>query len=322
MSDDSPVRTLVAPMAERPVVLDEEPFRVDRARVLAKMAAAGRPSPRWRAYIPLTAAAAVALALPAWWSLARRDRTEVAVLSGSAVRVESATGEATTLQTAGAFSSPGALETGEGSRAALRTEDGLAIELAADTRVSLGALRTQEGRLDLRRGSVRCTVAHRPASRPFEVVTPEVTVVDLGTIFSVSVDPATQAATVSVEEGEVLLKHRDGETRLEAPGTWSSALQVVAVAAPAASAPPSAQADLAPSPPSLEKQEPKVRRPTSPAGTLRDESRLLRLGLAAERQGHTTEAIARFEELLAHYPQSPLAPDARNALGRVKKGAP
>jgi outer membrane protein assembly factor BamD (BamD/ComL family) len=44
--------------------------------------------------------------------------------------------------------------------------------------------------------------------------------------------------------------------------------------------------------------------------------------LAAERQGHAAEAISFFEELLARYPKSPLAPDAREALRRVKQNSP
>jgi TolA-binding protein len=61
---------------------------------------------------------------------------------------------------------------------------------------------------------------------------------------------------------------------------------------------------------------------TPPASTLDEESRLLRLGLAAERQGHGAEAISFFEQLLSRYPRSPLAPDAREALLRVKQSAP
>jgi TolA-binding protein len=54
------------------------------------------------------------------------------------------------------------------------------------------------------------------------------------------------------------------------------------------------------------------------AGTLDEETRLLRSGLAAERSGDLAGAAASFEQLLSRHPQSPLAPEARAALARVK----
>jgi hypothetical protein len=63
------------------------------------------------------------------------------------------------------------------------------------------------------------------------------------------------------------------------------------------------------------------RGPEVPAGTLDEEARLLRAGLAAERGGHPAEAIAAFRELLTKHPRSPLASDARDALARVEAGA-
>jgi TolA-binding protein len=67
---------------------------------------------------------------------------------------------------------------------------------------------------------------------------------------------------------------------------------------------------------------PSIRRaPESPGpsqGTLDEETRLLRSGLAAERNGDLGGAAAAFEQLLSRYPQSPLVPDARTALRRVK----
>jgi hypothetical protein len=57
-----------------------------------------------------------------------------------------------------------------------------------------------------------------------------------------------------------------------------------------------------------------------PPGTLERESQLLRLGLAAERQGRSGDAITALARLLRDYPQSPLAPDARAALSRLEAG--
>jgi hypothetical protein len=335
MSDEAPVRALLAPMIEREVDLAGDRFRVDRARVLARMAAAGAPRRRWSASVAaLAAAAALLLAVTAaGWLRPARDELGVSIPTGSTVHFQPATGEGQTLVGTRAVPPAGVLETGADSRAQITTSDGLAIDLESDTRVALGALRAREGRLDLQRGAVRCKVAHRPASRPFLVVAPGVAVVDLGTVFTVRIDAATQATSVSVEEGEVLVKHRGGETRVSAPGTWSGLEAPVPsppAAPPASSALPIASESLppsAPAPPPAERREHAPARPTSPrkatpAPTLGDESRLLRLGLAAERQGHAQEAISIFEQFLSRYPNSPLSPDARDALRRVRQSAP
>jgi hypothetical protein len=332
MIDDASARALLAPMIEREVDLEGEAFRVDRARVLARMASAGVERTRWPAYAGvLVAAAAVVLAVAIGWSSRRaRDTIEVSVPPGSAVHFQSTTGEGETLVGSRLVPSLGALETGAGSRAQVITSDGLAIELQNDTRVSLEALRTPESRLDLRRGGIRCTVAHRPASHPFHVVAADVTVIDLGTVFTVRIDDTTHATSVSVEEGEVLVKHRSGETRVKAPGTWSNVEPSVALPSPPPPAPPLASA----SPPASSRVTPPAEKhelgtgraapppKALPAATLGEESRLLRLGLAAERKGHAEEAVSLLEQFLSRYPNSPLAPDARDALRRVKQSAP
>jgi ferric-dicitrate binding protein FerR (iron transport regulator) len=332
MSDDVSIRAVLAPMIEREVDFQGEPFRVNRAAVLARMASAGVQRRRWPAYVDvLAAAAAVLLAVASWRLQHAREGLEVSVPSGSAVQLQNATGEGRTLVGKVFIPSGGALETGAGSGAQVTTSDGLAIELQSDTRVSLAALRARESRLDLRRGAVRCRVAHRSSSHPFQVVAPDVTIVDLGTVFTVSIDETTGATSVSVEEGEVLVKHGSEETRVTAPGTWSS------VEPPAASPPAPPLTSASPAPvehglPQAEKHE-RGSWPTPPPSTalsptplppttLSEESRLLRVGLAAERQGHTAEAISLFEQFLSRYPKSPLAPDARDALRRVRQSAP
>jgi ferric-dicitrate binding protein FerR (iron transport regulator) len=331
MRDDGSIRALLAPMIGREVDLDGEPFRVDRTRVLARMASAGVERRRWPAtVVVLAAAAAVLLAVTtAEWSRRASDRLGVSIATGSAVHFQSATGQNLTLTGTHVIPYSGVLETGAGSRAQVSTSDGVAIELQGDTRVSLDALHAQESRLDLRRGAVRCAVAHRPASHPFLVVAPDVTVVDLGTVFSVRIDETTRATSVSVEEGEVLVKHRSGETRVKAPGAWSS-VESPALSPPAASSAAAVLPSPSTSPPNSPPADKHQRAPgraspppkTTPAATLDEESRLLRLGLAAERQGHADEATSIFEQFLSRYPNSPLAPDARDALLRVKQGAP
>lgn len=330
--DDTSVRALLAPMIEREVDFQGEPFQVDRAAVLARMASASEVRRR-PAHVGVLAAAAVLLALcSAWWfqrareTLRAGETLQVSIPRGSTVHIQGLGGEGQTLTESGFIPFRGALETGAGSRAQLRTADGVAIELRGDTSVSLEALDRRESRLDLRHGAVRCAVAHRPASHPFEVVAPGVTVVDLGTLFTVQIDETTHATSVTVEEGEVLVKDRSGETRVRAPGSWSS-VEPPAASPPLPVTPPAGSASPPPSahgPAPAEAQEPRRARgaplqEASPGGTLDEESRLLRRGLAAERHGQAAEAIALFERFLSSYPSSPLAPDARDALRRVRQ---
>jgi TolA-binding protein len=57
------------------------------------------------------------------------------------------------------------------------------------------------------------------------------------------------------------------------------------------------------------------------AGTLDEENRLFEAGISAERRGDVHGAGSFFEQLLSHYPGSPLAADAQRALARMKRGS-
>ena len=300
------VDELVAPMAGRAVDLQGDRFRVDRGRVLARMAAASRPERRpRRPLIAWSAAAAfVGLAFGGWfWRLHRAaaPSLEVTIVAGNVSR-DPLTDE---------------LQTGLASEARVRAADGLAIDVRASSHVALRDLGSTTSRLGLLGGSVRCSVPRRTAAHAFEVVTPDATIIDLGTVFTVSVEGPRKSTRVTVEEGEVLIHGASGATHLAAPGSWSSADEVAPT--PAAVPAPAAAPVPAPSPPSDHARlstAPKLR----PAGTLELEAQLLRSGLAAERQGHAAAAIADFSRLLREYPRSPLAPDARAALTRVEAG--
>jgi TolA-binding protein len=159
---------------------------------------------------------------------------------------------------------------------------------------------------------VRCVIPHQPG-RTFSVVTNAARVVDIGTIFSVSVEQtdAGPKTVVHVEEGEVLVQFAGGQQRLTASQSWMSAGepgQAVADAAPAdvaVEAPPAA-----PGP----RREPSKRHQE----TLETETKLLRSGLASEQKGDFQAAANAFQTLMTRYPGSQLAPDAKAALARVK----
>jgi hypothetical protein len=305
------VDELVAPMAGRAVDLQSDQFRVDRGRVLARMAAASRSERRpRRSLVAWSAAAVVGLAFGGWFWRQHRAAVpslDVTIVAGSVSR-DSLTDE---------------LQTGLASEARVRGADGMVVEVRGSSRVALRDLRSTASRLKLLGGSIRCSVPRRTAAHAFEVVTPDATIVDLGTIFTVSIEGPRNATRVTVEEGEVLVQGASGATRLAAPGSWSSADEAAPPAAPAAtlrpSPSPAAMRPLSPSAVSRRARHPEATE-ARPPGTLEQEAQLLRSGLAAERQGHATAAVAAFSRLLQQYPASPLAPDARAALTRVEAG--
>jgi TolA-binding protein len=331
MSQEPSVRELLAPMTERPVELDGPGFRVDREQVLARMAAAraaGRRERRgWVGYAGLAAASALLFIFGArqllhegGWS--SNASLELTVSAGSATRITGVSRDQVVPNQRTHIAAAGELDTAADSQAKVRTTDGLQIELQSQTRVALGDLQTSASRVQLLGGAIRCTVAHRTAAHAFQVVTPDVTVVDLGTVFTVTVDEAEHATRVTVEEGEVMVQSASGQTRVQAPNSWSSAPPEVAPAQPTAAPELGPSAANAPnalpvaSAKSARLPAPAVKE--APAATLAQEAQLLRQGLAAERQGHAADAISALTTLLAKYPNSPLAPDARAALARVQ----
>ena len=309
MSDPPSLRELLSPMVEREVELDGPGFPVDRARVLARMAEAGKPKrARWVGYAALAAAAVALLAVGVrFWPHERvLQALTVTVTDGSTTRVAppSPTGE---------------LETTAGTRASVVAPDGLRLELSGQTHVNVAQLANGAGQVRLVDGAVRCTVPHRDAKRAFQVVTANVVVVDLGTVFTVSFETASHVTRVSVEEGQVLVRDASGERTVHAPNSWSNTL-APADSAPVSSVPVPPAASEAPPAPSASGARLPLK--VAPAATLAQEAQLLRQGLAAERQGNSSQAIAAFSQLLQKYPHSPLAPDARAARARVEARSP
>ena len=309
-------------MTDREVDLAGVGFHVDRERVLARMAAVpARPERGWLVYAALAAAGvAVLIGGARFWqhSTAASASLEIMVSEGSAIQAIGTTQSQVATQRSARIEATGDLQTAASSQASLRTADGLQLELRSQTRVGLAGLQASKSQVNLLGGAIRCTVPRRTAAHAFQVVTADATVVDLGTVFTVSIEGPNHATRVSVEEGEVLVRFAAGEVRVKAPGSWSSAVPAETVA----SALPPEPALLLPAPitptaATTAKSAHYVGNAT-PAATLALEAQLLRQGLAAERQGHSTEAVSALSELLRKYPHSPLAPDARAALTRVQ----
>jgi len=327
MSGPPEVNKLLSPMIDRKVDLVAPSYRVDRGRVLSRIEKARHSEQRQhrrRRLASWAAAAALVVAAGGWHFLRGSDSNgalDIVVAEGSATQVSAGSQSAIAEKSHTRIVATGELETAEDSKANIRAADGLEIELGGRTRVALDQLQAKSRRLRLLRGAIRCAVPHRSASSPFEVLTPDVTITDLGTVFTVDVEGQARTTRVTVEEGEVIVQHASGTTRVKGPGSWSS---------PTAPPPPPTTATLESPPiasgisssaaatPSMHPLRGDVRRREA---TLEEEAQLLRQGLAAERQSHFSEATSALSLLLRKYPNSSLAPDARAALQRVEARA-
>jgi hypothetical protein len=195
-----------------------------------------------------------------------------------------------------------------GSEATLETSRGLRLHLESGARLGLSGLSRNglDGSVRLNQGQITCAVPKLHGGSLFSVVTPNARVVVHGTRFSVRVDSAEAGVTrtcVRVTEGIVAVQHGPAEAMLHAGDEWGC------------EAKPATGATLEPVRPiragSRGKAAPAVR------GTLAEETALLQSALAAERKGYLASASATAARLVAKFPESPLAPEARAVLDRV-----
>jgi len=335
MSTDPKVAELLAPMRDRAADTSARRFKVDREKILSRMIEVSRsddeaPSRRVRTYAALALAAGFALIAAgagykavhttAVATVTAPPHLDIVALEGEVARVQGTARVGIALGHTTAVAPDGAIETSAHAQARIKTENGLEIELRENTRVSLNDMNSAEPRVSLHldSGAIRCVVPHLVDGHTFSVVTPDARVVDRGTIFTVTVLEVGAAARteVRVEEGMVVVQNASGETQLTATQSWGSS--------PPASEQPAVVAPIAGSTESVARGPAATgaRRGVDalkpPKGTLGEETSLLQLGLANERKGDLRGAAVSFESLLSRYPESPLAPDARAALSRVK----
>jgi len=321
MSQPPEVHELFNVMKERKLEIEGDAYLVDRQRVLSGMAAARNASKRRRnlqRVLYFAAAAAVLLTGGFWrWGGGTSGAAlEVEVTLGTATQVN-ASGRAALTVKQPVHIVDGELATARDSKATLRAKGGLRVELESQTRVAVASPLAGGQRIRLFSGLIRCSVPHQNAGTAFQVATPDATIVDLGTVFTVSINEANHATEVAVEEGEVMVRYASGQAVVHAPNRWTSASQVAAV--PGSVAPPLPAA--APSSVSSAPKRMLQPRPEPGADNLDEEAQLLRQGLAAEHQGHLQEAVVLLSRLLQEHPHSMLAPDARAALARVQARA-
>lgn len=236
-----------------------------------------------------------------------------------------------------------ALRTGAGETRRGTLEDGARVELAGGTELSVSALEPGTDELVLDRGRVDLVVPKLRAGHTLSVATPDATVTVRGTRFSVEVVPEGARVVTNVEVAQGSVWVRQGEARwvLEAGSRWSSrptapepsALPAASPESVASSAPGSAAqraggvaSKVAPAPSSTSTPAGAAAQATSESSTLAQENDLYAAASRAARAGNDALAVRTLNELLARYPNSPLAQNARvdrfralNRAGRVSE---
>jgi len=323
----SEVRRLLGALRDRPVSVDPERLAARRARVVSSLKrdvralAAERVSRARRraAYIALSLAAAAGVLFSVQRFAPQRRSAQAALtitFVGSVGQTTARSGVTPRALHAGEAlpQDAGEIASAADGSAELVTSAGLGLKLGSATRVSLAGL-AAVNQVELRQGLLTCSVPHLNEGQRFSVQTPDARVVVHGTVFSVQVDSqrALGAATcVEVTDGVVIVQHLGGETALNAGDRWGCA----ANRAPATSA-----SVPAPAPNSDASERHSVPRSALPRhtepSTLGEESRLLQEALAAERVGQPARAQGLLKQLLARYPNSPLASEARRASSRI-----
>jgi ferric-dicitrate binding protein FerR (iron transport regulator) len=305
---------------------DDEPssrrLQLNSDKIVSRMVEVSlAPEPRLSRPVKwgMALALAASFALASWGAISALRSGEVAAAAPE-VRVRAlrgevrVTGRALPVRQDLTVARDGVLSTSREAAARI-SSDGMELELQENSTVSLKDLGVSRSAASLRleRGRVRCAIPHDP-SRLFAVVTADARIVDIGTVFNVSIVPSDSGSKtlVQVEEGEVMVEHAGKQLRLRAPASWSS---LVEPEAPVMELPPVSSAEQPASAASQRRDVPPGKRRRD---TLDAETQLLQAGLANEQRGDFRGAARDLEQLVKRYPGSPLAPDARAALVRVK----
>jgi len=231
------------------------------------------------------------------------------------------------------------IKTGSDSGARLSTSSGAAIRLASSTELSLvpagGRASAGDERIRLTQGRVDVEVSKRAPGHTFSVSTPDALVVVHGTRFTVEVSRAkpgmVPVTSVRVTEGKVSVRNSRGAAMLEAGSSWRSATpdDVKTARAEPADDSHARQANAVPAASSTVRDDDVWAdsgppRPTS----LTEENRIYQAAMQAKQLGRDAAMVRYLDRLLARYPKSPLAPDARVArfralqrLGRAEEAA-
>jgi len=334
--DAARVQKLLSVFRDRPVSVDPERLEQRRRRIVPRLRAelgaihAGRrKKSRWLVAGALGAAAGVVLF--AGTALRQSAPEPSAANAGrGSVHVKRLEGESVLVTTGGShrltqgetLAGPvgGELRTAATSSTRLATEQGVELALSGGTSVLLHGLELSQGerRVLLTRGEISCEVPKLPAGESFVVITPDSRVIVHGTAFSVRVS-GSGGTCVRVRQGAVAVQQAAGRVELTADQTWGCEPAPRISTAPAPEAKPAAavRESRALAPRISSKGKPSFA--STPTGTLALETELLQAALAAEQQRDYATAQTRLRTLLSRYPDSPLAPEAWQALTRVSR---
>lgn len=306
----------------------------------------GQEAPRGRTFVLLGVAAAAALLLGfVGWRLAP-ERAEGGSGSASVVAPAGKPGSqlrvtsglvATTSRGRGLAAVPvgsvvsvergDEIQSAADAQAVLMLPRGVRVEIGGSTKAQILAATETDQRVRCDLGKTRVSVPKPGGPRTFVVETPDAEVIVHGTEFSVLVEkdepnaPATVTSVV-VTRGAVLVVYR-GEQRLVPAGEhWSSRLAIAMPVLPVAPSAAARSEDV----PGVERAE-RIRDGTRSGilpsargtGSLAEQNRLFRAALDARQAGDDPRAIAYLDELLARFPKTTLAEEARFARARSLK---
>jgi hypothetical protein len=326
------VRRRLAAFSERPTAVSDAETRAERrervvariAEVLAEPVGAERRWARWPMAAGALALAAGAALVFGRWSTHHPESTALRSfeLRGS-VLCQNRSGQNWIACTKGGLGSGMGLKTLERAEAELETQAGVRLEL--ESLGMLGLTEVERARtstsVTLQQGRLSVRVPHLGQGREFSVVTPSATVVVHGTAFVVEVAKASDGrdrTCVRVTEGTVSVRHAGGEQWVSAGGSWGCDEQRATSSVELAPTPAPPSPASAPASPN----SPRVTAGASERSTLGVEARLLRTALGAERRGDFDLAEKTLVSLLNSYPNSVVAPDAREALARIRRRQP
>ncbi len=242
---------------------------------------------------------------------------------------------------------PGAaIRTGNAEPRVGLLEDGAEVHIAARTELTVSAASPGNDEIVLDRGRVELSVPKLLAGHTLSVTTPDATVTVRGTRFSVAValEGSHVVTDVEVTRGSVWVRQGDERLVLEAGAKWSSRAKPAseassAVTQPAPSSALPATSLAAPSATALPLEPPALvfthkaasqsgassvgagSAPALEASTLAQENDLYAAASSAARSHQDALAVNQLSALLARYPSSPLAQNARvdrfRALARL-----
>ncbi len=202
--------------------------------------------------------------------------------------------------------------------AELRTPAQVRVSLSPRTRLRWGHAEhpDQIEQILLMQGRISVQVPHLGDGQAFQVEALDVTVVVKGTAFSVEVlerDGGARSSCVRVTEGVVVVQHGSLQEPIAAPGAVGcEPLGPIPGGAPASGS-------AAPIPDGSKDQRGSTPGQAPETSTLAAETRRLERALEAERIGDYRTAQTLLQALLARYPNSVVAPEARAALARLRE---